>query len=93
MALLPNGCGLIKNPHGAPGFELEGIFAFPGFPIMLQSMMPKMRERYGLSAAFVKMCDEQVRLQTLEGEIAFEDENLFLEILCNVLEDKINSPL
>ena len=32
-------------------------------------------------------------INTLEGEIAFEDEKLFLEILCNVVEDKINSSL
>jgi len=30
-------------------------------------------------------------INTLEGEITFEDENLFLEILCNVVENKINS--
>ena len=32
-------------------------------------------------------------INTLEGEIAFEDEKLFLDILCNVVEDKINSSL
>ena len=32
-------------------------------------------------------------INTLEGEIAFEDEKSFLEILCNVVEDKINSSL
>tara|TARA_B100001123_G_C15237893_1_gene997920 strand:+ start:50 stop:1045 length:996 start_codon:yes stop_codon:yes gene_type:complete len=32
-------------------------------------------------------------VNTLEGEIEFEDENLLLEILCNVVENKINSSL
>ena len=32
-------------------------------------------------------------INTLEGEIAFKDEKLLLEILCNVVEDKINSSL
>ena len=32
-------------------------------------------------------------INTLEGEIAFEDEKSFLEILCNVVEDKINFSL
>ena len=30
-------------------------------------------------------------INTLEGEIAFEDEKLLLKILCNVVENKINS--
>ena len=30
-------------------------------------------------------------INTLEGEIAFEDEKLFLKILCNVVENKINA--
>ena len=32
-------------------------------------------------------------VNTLEGEIEFENENLLLEILCNVVENKINSSL
>jgi len=32
-------------------------------------------------------------VNTLEGEIAFEDENSLLEILCNVVENKINASL
>mgnify|MGYP001271114663 FL=1 len=30
-------------------------------------------------------------VSTLDGEIEFEDENLFIEILSNLLENKINS--
>jgi molybdopterin-biosynthesis enzyme MoeA-like protein len=39
MAWLPEGCGLIANPIGAPGFFLGGIYAFPGFPTMLKPML------------------------------------------------------
>ncbi len=39
MADLPEGCDLIANPIGAPGFSCDGVFAFPGFPSMLQPMV------------------------------------------------------
>lgn len=32
MADLPDGCSLIENSVGAPGFAIDGIYAFPGFP-------------------------------------------------------------
>ncbi len=38
MAWLPEGCSLIPNDIGAPGFYLEDVYAFPGFPEMLQPM-------------------------------------------------------
>jgi len=38
MAELPAGCTLLLNTKGAPGFRIGGIFAFPGFPEMLQPM-------------------------------------------------------
>jgi molybdopterin-biosynthesis enzyme MoeA-like protein len=41
MAWLPEDCGLIANPYGAPGFHMQGIFAFPGFPDMLHVMAPE----------------------------------------------------
>ncbi len=39
MAMLPEGCELIANPIGAPGFFLAGVYAFPGFPNMLRPMV------------------------------------------------------
>jgi molybdopterin-biosynthesis enzyme MoeA-like protein len=39
MAMLPEGCDLIDNPLGAPGFHCDGVYAFPGFPNMLQPML------------------------------------------------------
>jgi hypothetical protein len=38
MAQLPRGCVLLANPIGAPGFAIGGVYAFPGFPTMLQPM-------------------------------------------------------
>lgn len=38
MAMLPEGCDLIANPIGSPGFSIAGVYAFPGFPTMLQPM-------------------------------------------------------
>jgi len=38
MAMLPHGCTLIENSLGAPGFSIQNIYAFPGFPSMLQPM-------------------------------------------------------
>ena len=70
MAMLPEGCSLIENPHGAPGFEIEGIFAFPGFPKMLQAMLPKLQERFGRKDSETQMNEESMRLRTREGDIA-----------------------
>ncbi len=39
MAALPQGAALIPNPHGAPGFQIHNIHAFPGFPSMLRPMI------------------------------------------------------
>ncbi len=38
MTFLPEGCELIENETGMPGFHLNGVYAFPGFPNMLQPM-------------------------------------------------------
>ena len=70
MAMLPEGCSLIENPHGAPGFELGGVFAFPGFPNMLQAMLPKLQERFGPKNPETQMNEESMRLRTREGDIA-----------------------
>jgi len=38
MTLLPKGSTLIANPIGAPGFHVDGVYAFPGFSTMLKPM-------------------------------------------------------
>ncbi len=38
MTFLPAGCELIENETGMPGFHLNGVYAFPGFPNMLKPM-------------------------------------------------------
>ncbi len=70
MAMLPEGCTLIENPHGAPGFEMGGIFAFPGFPNMLQAMLPVLQDRFGPQGQESQMHEQQVRLKTREGDIS-----------------------
>jgi len=40
MAYLPEDCGLITNPlSNAPGFFVENVYAYPGFPEMLELMI------------------------------------------------------
>lgn len=51
MADLPEGCDLIANPIGAPGFSCEGVFAFPGFPSMLQPMVEAVLEAIDAASA------------------------------------------
>lgn len=69
MAMLPKDCSLIENPYGTPGFEMGGIFAFPGFPNMLQAMLPNLQERFGPKPES-NMLEQQVRLKTREGDIS-----------------------
>ena len=70
MAWLPQGCELIANPIGAPGFHLRGIFAFPGFPTMLQSMVPEILDRIMPSAAPFQWITREYTLPLAEGDIA-----------------------
>lgn len=69
MAMLPEGCRLIPNPDGAPGFALEGIHAFPGFPHMLQPMVESELERL-FPEAGAGWEAEELELPLPEGEIA-----------------------
>lgn len=38
MTELPDKCDLIENTIGAPGFSINGVYGFPGFPNMLRPM-------------------------------------------------------
>jgi molybdopterin-biosynthesis enzyme MoeA-like protein len=70
MAWLPKGCDLISNPFGAPGFSLNGIFAFPGFPKMLQSMVPNVLSHIAGEKEPEKWQCEEISLPLSEGDIA-----------------------
>lgn len=74
MADLPAGCELIANPIGAPGFHLDGVFAFPGFPTMLQPMMLQVLAGQLVDVAGEAWVSEQFVLPVAEGEIAAEIE-------------------
>ncbi len=70
MAELPAGCALIDNPLGAPGFHVQGVYGFPGFPSMLQPMAE------GVLAGLLPGNEDERRqvreytLRAMEGEIA-----------------------
>lgn len=78
MAWLPAGAALVENPIGAPGFAVDGIYGFPGFPTMLQPML--------LDVLSVLLGDErpaewttrEERLACPEGDIAAEVERFAL---------------
>jgi molybdenum cofactor synthesis domain-containing protein len=68
MADLPEGASLIPNTHGAPGFYLQNIFAFPGFPSMLQEMVPQTLDLWTLPHA--QWAEEEEQLEIPEGDAA-----------------------
>ncbi len=70
MTVLPQGCRLIHNPLGAPGFHIEGIYAFPGFPNMLKAMLPPVLDEIAPPLPGAHMKEVEVRLRTREGDIA-----------------------
>jgi len=79
MAWLPAGAQLIDNPIGAPGFFVEPVYAFPGFPEMLQPMAQEILSRlFGSRGAPPKRVIEMT-LKIPEGEIAEEVERFAAE--------------
>jgi len=78
MAEMPAGATLLFNPEGAPGFSLFGkIFAFPGFPRMLQPMLTSLLDGDASSSGIAppvpaerQWRSEEVLLATIEGAIA-----------------------
>lgn len=75
MAMLPEGCDLIPNPIGAPGFTLNGVYAFPGFPNMLKpmvrlvldSILPKSDSSVYLAREYVLPMSEGMIAYDIEG--------------------------
>lgn len=74
MAWLPEGSDLIDNPLGAPGFSVDEVHAFPGFPSMLEPMMEAVLTRRAGSGGAPCWVTRQVVLPCAEGEIAGEVE-------------------
>ncbi|KNC86395.1 hypothetical protein SARC_01445 [Sphaeroforma arctica JP610] len=72
MSSLPRGCTLIRNPVGAPGFSIDGIYAYPGFPRMLHPMMEETVN--SLFPDIVDFTTLDVHLETVEAAIAKEVE-------------------
>jgi molybdenum cofactor synthesis domain-containing protein len=47
MAMLPEGCSLIGNVHtGAPGFNVDNVYVFPGIPSLLYAMFEEVAEDF-----------------------------------------------
>ncbi|MGK5092954.1 molybdopterin-binding protein [Deltaproteobacteria bacterium TL4] len=74
MAWLPEGCELIPNPYGAPGFHLNGIYGFPGFPKMLHAMAPPALTELLANSDLQQWLMEEIYLPLSEGQIAAEVE-------------------
>ena len=90
MAWLPQGCELIPNPIGAPGFFIENIYAFPGFPNMLKPMATQIFDELLPPVPDPIIVVRECILPIAEGEIAAEVEDFSLkhpEILLGIYPD------
>jgi molybdopterin-biosynthesis enzyme MoeA-like protein len=74
MAHLPKGCALIANENGAPGFHIGGIYAFPGFPRMLQAMVLDLAPHILPTQNPKKKIVREYTVPAAEGDIAGEIE-------------------
>eukprot|EP01134_Creolimax_fragrantissima_P002358 CFRG2358T1 len=72
MAILPEGCKLIGNPVGAPGFSIQGVYAYPGFPRMMNPMMTETIN--SLFPDAVDFITYDLYLETVEATVALEVE-------------------
>lgn len=74
MAWLPEGARLIDNPIGAPGFCVDPVYAFPGFPEMLYPMAEETLRRLLGSLPERGKRALELTLKVPEGDIAEEVE-------------------
>lgn len=74
MAWLPQGAQLIANPLGAPGFFVDPVYAFPGFPEMLHPMAQETLENLLRMEAPAERRALELTLKIPEGDIAEEVE-------------------
>ncbi|SMC20840.1 Predicted nucleotide-utilizing enzyme [Desulfacinum hydrothermale DSM 13146] len=74
MAWLPRGASLIPNATGAPGFCVDSVYAFPGFPSMLKPMATAVLDAlWGpLEGSFWET--KEIRLPVPEGTVAAQVE-------------------
>lgn len=79
MAWLPQGARLIDNPIGAPGFFVEPVYAFPGFPEMLRPMAEETLTRLFGSPGLRERRVVELTLKVSEGDIAEEVERFVTE--------------
>lgn len=79
MAHLPEGCGLIPNEHGAPGFHMDGIYAFPGFPYMMQAMVEHLLPHLIPTEVRQNWVSVEKTYSITEGEIALTVEDFLHE--------------
>lgn len=79
MAWLPQGARLIANPLGAPGFFLDSVFAFPGFPEMLHPMAQEVLKTLRLTQTPPGRKTLELTLKIPEGEIAEEVERFAVQ--------------
>jgi molybdopterin-biosynthesis enzyme MoeA-like protein len=73
MAWLPEGCALLPNTRGAPGFHVDGVFGLPGFPEMLQPMAEAVMDAT-LHPSVGKLATIEATLPVQEGDVALEVE-------------------
>lgn len=79
MAWLPQGARLIDNPIGAPGFFIDPVYAFPGFPEMLRPMAKETLRRLLGSRRETETRVMERTLKVSEGDIAEEVERFVAE--------------
>lgn len=78
MAHLPRGCDLLSNLQGAPGFSLQGVWAFPGFPRMLMPMVNRVLDALDLGQIDKPWWVLEAIFPVSEGDIAIAVENFAL---------------
>ncbi len=68
MVWMPSNANLILNPaSGAPGFYVENVFCLPGVPIILESMLPGLKDKIVGGNSVIS---KTISLITIESEIA-----------------------
>lgn len=74
MTQLPENCALIDNPLGAPGFSIDGVYGFPGFPNMLQPMFETVSGEIFPDQPSPDWQSMEYALAVAEGDIAMDVE-------------------
>lgn len=74
MADLPEGCDLVANPIGAPGFHIQGVYGFPGFPSMVHPMFETICADVFPNTEATSWLSVEHTLPVAEGDIAMDVE-------------------